>query len=97
MYRVLFRYVVDHRFGQQRHIAGGAELPRRVKAVDGHKGGVGQPHLFGVAVHQANESVLAARYVVSNRNAGVVTGLNDDPFVQIFYGNLHARLEEHHR
>ena len=65
--------------------------------MDGHKGGVGQPHFFGVAVHQANESVLAARYVVSNRNAGVVTGLNDDPFVQIFYGNLHARLEEHHR
>ena len=97
MYRVLFRHIVDHRFGQQRHVAGGTELTRRIKAVDGHKGGVGQPHFFGIAVHQADECVLAARHVVGNGNAGVVTGLNNDPFIQIFHRDLHAGLEEHHR
>jgi hypothetical protein len=36
---------------------------------------------------------FSTRHVVRNGNAGVVTGLNDDPFVQIFHGNLHAGLE----
>ena len=88
---------MDHRFGEQRHIAGGTELARRVQTVHGHKGGVGQAHFLRIAVHQADKRVLAARHVVGYRDAGVVAGLNDDALVKIFYRHLHPRLEEHHR
>lgn len=96
MYCVFFWYVVDQCFGQQCYIVGGVELFWCVKVVDGYKGGVGQFYFFGVVVYQVNESVLVVCYVVSNCNVGVVIGLNDDFFVQIFYGNLYVRFEEYY-
>ena len=97
MDRILFRHVMDHRFGEQRHIAGGTKLTWRIQTVHGHKGGVGQAHFLRIAVHQADKRVLAARHVVGDRDAGVVAGLNDNALVKIFDRHLHSWLKEHHR
>ena len=46
---------MDQRFAQQRHIARGTELTRRIQAVNGFKGGIGQTQFFRVAIHQPNK------------------------------------------
>ena len=39
---VLFRHIMNQGLTQQRHIAGGTELARRIQPVNGLKGGVGE-------------------------------------------------------
>ena len=86
---------MNQRLTEQRHITCGTELPRRVQPVDGLERGVGQAQFLRVAVHQADERILATRHEIGNRDTGVVTGLNNDPFIEVSHRNLIAWLEEH--
>ncbi|MNE57552.1 hypothetical protein D3C80_1525230 [compost metagenome] len=97
MQRILIRHVADQRLAQQCHIARGAVLPFRIQAVHRQEMGILQAQRFGVVVHQANKRILTARDIISQRDAGIITRLNNDAFVQFHDRHLVARLDKHQR
>ncbi|MNI80243.1 hypothetical protein D3C73_1367600 [compost metagenome] len=60
------------------------------------EGGIRQPQLLRIAVHQTNKGFLAARHVISQRDTCIITRLNNNAFVQIGDRYLIAGFQEHH-
>ena len=83
MDNIFIRHISDQCLGQQRHIFGGTVLPFGIQSVNRFKMGICQANLFGVTVHLRNKGFLTARDIFRQRNTGIITGLNDHPFVQI--------------
>ncbi|VDZ67754.1 Uncharacterised protein [Klebsiella aerogenes] len=52
---------------------------------------------FNVAIHQRDKLRLAAGDIVSERDAGVITGIDDQPAAKIANANPIARFKEHQR
>ena len=80
---VFVRHVADQRLANHRHIACGTVLTISIQAMYGLEVGVFQAKRVDVAVHQANESILAAGDVVGHRHAGIVTRLQVNPADQL--------------
>lgn len=58
-------------------------LARSVEAVDGFEMGVPQVQFFDILIHQGDKLRLAAGDIVGQRDAGVVTGVDNQPTAEV--------------
>ncbi len=94
---VLFRHIPNQRLPNQRHVPRGAVLSVGIQTMHRHKVGVFQAKRFHIVIHQTDKGILTAGNIVCQRDAGIVPGLDHNPFVQLMHRDTIAGLQKHQR
>lgn len=74
---------MNNRPREHREVIGRTVLARSVEAVDGFEMGVSQVQFFDILIHQGDKLRLAAGDIVGQRDAGVVTGVDNQPAAEV--------------
>ncbi len=76
-------FAMNNRPREHREVIGRTVLARSVEAVDGFEMGVPQVQFFDILIHQGDKLRLAAGDIVGQRDAGVVTGVDNQPTAEV--------------
>ncbi|CQR22767.1 Uncharacterised protein [Yersinia enterocolitica] len=60
-----------------------------------HEIGVIEAESFGVIIHQANKTILTTSNIIRQRDAGIITRLDHNTFIQVGQFHLIARFQKH--